>query len=318
MTNEILIGGCLYDRTRALIDGRVPNAKKPFRFLPMSSTESTERSFGTGELDGAEVSYSAYLTRLNEGKRDYVALPVHVSRAFRHGAIFTHGENSLTSPAELAGKRIGMPNYRHTTPIWLRGILQDEYGVDWRAVRWSVNTPEGIPAGAARPPVIETIRPGESLWNMLANKKLDAVISMQRPPAEFTRTHQIMPLIRDYESTERRYHADTGCFPVMHVIAIRAALLNHEPKVVRGVYQAFDEARQLAIDEINEIQTYPVSLPWLPAHAERSRSADGSNIWSYGVANNLASLEPFERYSFEQGFTNRRYSVEELFPGHYQ
>lgn len=320
MAQELIAGCGLYDRTRPMIDGRVSFAGPPWRVQVMSSPEATRRSFGTGELDAAEVSFGAYLERLDQGLRDYLAMPIFLSRAFRHNALFKRVGANISCPADLAGKRIGLPDYSHTTPVWVRGILHDRYGLDWKRVQWVVAPLEdqsaagavvtgSLPPENVRPPSIEVSKSGKTVWQMLEEGDLDAVLAVRRPPG---RSGTIERVVQDYPTVEREYYRETKCFPILHFLVIRASLLKSD--AAASLYDGFERSLRVAQDELADVKIYQISLPWLSADAESANNADGTPVWSYGTAGNTAATEAFERYCFEQGYTRRRFSLTDMFP----
>lgn len=321
MARELIAGCGLYDRTRPMIDGRVSASGASWRVEAMSSPEATRRSFGTGELEAAEVSFGAYLQQLEKGRRDYVAMPIFVSRAFRHNSLFKPAGAPLTNPADLAGKRIGLPDYSHTTPVWVRGILHDQYGLDWRQVRWVLGPLEdqtvagavqtgSLPPVGIRPPFIEISASEKTLWQMLIDGELDAVLAVRRPQG-FAR--EIAPVVEDYPAVERAYFRKTGCFPILHMMVLRTDLL--ESAAATALFDAFDRSLRIAQEELADMKIYQLSLPWLSANSDGALDDEGNPIWTYGRTGNIPAMEAYERYCFEQGYTRRRYAVEDMFPG---
>ena len=125
-----------YDRILPLRDGRVPIQGCDPTFLTVRHEELFLRAFHNTEYDVCELSMSSYLTSVSQGNSQYIAVPVFLSRLFRHSAIYLFADSGIETPADLAGKRIGVPEYQITAALWVRGLLDDEFGVPPAAMRW--------------------------------------------------------------------------------------------------------------------------------------------------------------------------------------
>lgn len=282
---------CEYDRTRALLDGRVgidgwqveTTSRPPAELFPLA--------VGSAPYDVTEMSMSSYLMQVSRGQGAYVAVPIFVSRAFRHGDIYVRTNSAIREPKDLEGRLLGVPEYQMTLALWVRGMLQDEYGVDFRSIRYrtgGVNEPgrrERLALDLPGEMDVEAIPEGETLNGWLVAAKLDAVMAPE-PPACF-KSDGIRRLFENPEKVEREYFERTGLFPIMHVIGIRKSLLAEHPGLAGAVVDAFGEALALSGDK--------------PVRPD-------------GVAENCQELEAMIRYAHEQNLTAKKLSLEELFP----
>jgi 4,5-dihydroxyphthalate decarboxylase len=253
------------------------------------------------------MSFAKAVSALSQPAPDIVAIPVFPSRVFRHSAIYT---NKLKSPKELEGKRVGIPEWAQTAGIYVRGLLQHEYGVDLRRIEW-------IQAGVREPGRVEkvalTLPPGvritpapdKTLAGMLASGELDAVISARDPGGP--------RLFPNYLDVEEAYFRKTRIFPIMHVVVLRREAYERDRWVAMNLFKAFEEAKRAAEARITEIGLSHIPMPWLAEHARRWREIAGGPLWPYGIEANRPTLEAFLQYAHEQGVATRRLSVEELF-----
>lgn len=306
-----------YDRTRPLMDGRVRPEGIDLRYLAMEMPESFFRMLRFGEFHASEMSMGWYVRTVLAQPRPFIAIPVFVSRMFRHSCIYVNAASGICAPGDLRGKRIGCPEYQMTAAIWIKGILADRHDVPVNSVTYHTGgleqpgrreTPLELPDDI----VVEPIGDDRTLSDMLEAGEIDALYSAHQPPC-FGRKG-IRRLFEDYEAQELAYLEDTGIFPIMHVIVVRTDVLEAHPWVAQSLTKAFEAARDIAIDDLFEPAALKASLPWLLAAAERTRDAFGTtDFWPYGVERNRATLQTFLRYAHEQALTPRRLEPEELF-----
>jgi len=309
-----------YDRVRALVDGRVRIEGCDVNYVTMRVEEILERAFFHGEFDVAEIGFSPYLIALSRGAARYVAIPVFLSRMFRHSAIYVRTDRGIAGAADLRGKRIGVPEYQMSAALWVRGFLQDDFGIaaadiDWvqggleqagRREKFPLNLPEKFPLASA----------AEPLSQMLADGALDAVISARRPSCFVAGHPMIRRLFPDYRSAERDYYRRSGLFPIMHAVGVRRDVLERHPWLPASLYKAFAQAKRIADDDLAETTALKIGLPWVNAELDATRDLMGDDFWSYGVAANHKTLAAMARYSYQQGLAVRMVSVEEMFaPG---
>lgn len=307
-----------YDRVRAIKDGRVPVQGCAVTYLTPPLEELFVRALIGAEFDACEVSFSSYLIALSRGKTPYRALPVFLSRVFRHSAFYVRADRGIARPEDLRGKRVGVPEYQMTAALWARGLLEDEYGVKPSEIEWcngGLEQPgrsEKLALDLPPDVTLTPIGPGETLSAMLATGALDALVT-PRTPSCFGKVPQVGRLFPDYRTAERAYAKKSGLFPIMHVLAVREELLRAHPWLASSLFAAFRQAKDIAIRELEEIGAYNVTVPWLAEELKDIRAVLGEDYWPYGLAKNRASIEAALRYSHAQGLSARRLTIEEAF-----
>jgi 4,5-dihydroxyphthalate decarboxylase len=262
------------------------------------------------EWDASEMSFGKVVSLMADPDPQIIALPVFVSRVFRHSAIYLRKGSGIAGPKDLEGKRVGVPEWAQTATIYVRGMLAHEYGVDLRSIAW---TQAGVhEAGRVEkvklhlPPGLRvTPAPDRSLAEMLAKGDLDAVISARDPGGE--------RLFPDYPTQELAYFRKTRIFPIMHVVVLRRDVYERDRWVAMNLMQAFEEAKDRSLARAAEIGASAVPVPWVADHARRWREVAGEDFWPYGIEPSRPTLEAFLQYAFEQGICARPLKVEELF-----
>jgi len=308
-----------YDRTRALADGRVAPEGVDLNFLPLHVEETFFRMLRNREFDVAEMSLSSYCVSLMRDDPAFVAIPVFPSRFFRHSCIFVSPKSGIREPKDLVGKRFGVPEYQMTAPVWIRGILSDEYGVSPTSVKYFTGGEEepgrdeklklNLPADFSVTP----IGPMQTLAQMLADGEIDALHTARTPSTFYSRPDDVKRLFPDFVAVEKDYYRRTGIFPIMHVVAIRRSVYEANRWIAQSLFKAFSEAQQLTYDNLAVTSAMTTMLPWQVAAVEEARAELGDDWWPYGFAKNRAVLDTFLRYHHEQGLSQRRLKPEELF-----
>jgi 4,5-dihydroxyphthalate decarboxylase len=258
------------------------------------------------EWDVSEMSFAKVVSALSQPAPDIVAIPVFPSRVFRHSAVYS----KLKDPKELQGKRVGIPEWAQTAGIYVRGLLQHEYGVDLARIEWvqaGVREPGRVEKVALKlPPGVRiTPAPDKTLAAMLASGELDAVISARDPGGP--------RLFPNYLDVEEAYFRKTRIFPIMHVVVLRREVYERDRWIAMNLFKAFEEAKHASQARITEIGLSHVPMPWLAEHARRWREIAGGDSWPYGIEGNRPTLEAFLQYAHEQGVATRRLRAEELF-----
>jgi 4,5-dihydroxyphthalate decarboxylase len=312
-------GADYLDRTRALLDGTVRPAGIALRFLPMAPTLLFRRVVQYTEFDVAEMSTSGYMNLLARGDDRYVAIPVFLSRNFRHGYIFVHADSGVREPGDLRGKRAGILEYQMTAALWQRALLQHEYGVAPTDMEWyegplrppgeSEPNPIAAPGGVA----LQHLPPGKYLEAMLAEGELDVLFSATRPPALTDGSGRVRRLFPDFAAAEQDYYRRTGIFPIMHLVVLRRALYQEQPWIANSLLAAFREAQRLGWQRLQDTGTLAVMLPWLSAELEQIAAVMGTRPWPYGFEENYATLSAMCQYHHEQGLSRERLAPEQLF-----
>jgi 4,5-dihydroxyphthalate decarboxylase len=316
---QLSLGCCDYDRTRAIFDGRVgiegceviPSAIEP--------EEAFHRAFRFAEFDISELSLSSHTLMVSRGQNAYVGVPAYLSRLFRHSGIYIRTDRGIRTAADLAGKRVGLPEYQITANVWIRGILKDDYGLDPATVHWRRGGVEETGRGERAPLVLpaeidlQQIPDDRTLSGMLETGDIDAMIGA-RAPSCFTRgAPNVARLFPDYPAAEADYFRRHRIFPIMHIVGIRKTLAERHPWLPVSVFKAFERARELAMAELGQIGHLFVSLPWSVASYEAAKELLGDDYWSYGFETNRHVLDTFMRYHHEQGLSRQKVDPANLF-----
>jgi len=262
---------------------------------------------------------SSYLMTMARGEQHYVAIPAFVSRLFRHSSIYIRTDRGIKGPADLKGKQVGVPEYQMTANVWVRGMLDEEYGVKPRDIKWrrgGLEEPGREERASMKlPPEIDlkAVPTDRSLSDMLEKGELDAVIGARAPSCFLRGAPNVARLWPDYPAVEEAYFKKTKLFPIMHAIGIRKSLVEKYPWVAVNVYKAFLKAKALCMHELGQIGHLATTLPWPVAAYDRARAAMGEDFWPYGAHENKHALETLARYSFAQGLSVRQVPLEEMF-----
>jgi 4,5-dihydroxyphthalate decarboxylase len=305
-----------YDHVRDLTTGRVPVEGVELTCLQFPVEEIFFRFTAFREWHASELSLAKYVALVGAGDRSVAAIPVFPSRVFRHSAIFVRRGSDIRQPADLLGRRVGVPEWYQTAGVWVRGILAHEYGLRLDEIRWvqgGVNQPgrrEQFPAPAGFPIAGS---PDHSLTELLAAGELDAVISAHPPAGAEGPDAPLVPLFPDAPSVEREWYQRTGVYPIMHVVVLRRDVVDRHPWIPMNLFQGFVAARQRSLDRALDRNAARFPLPWLPAYAAQMTELFGGDPFPYGVEPNRRTLESFLDYAHEQGITPRRVEVDGLF-----
>lgn len=295
-----------YDRTQALIDGRVrPEGVDELVYLALRPGETFWRMLNHEEFDASEMSLSSYTILRSEGDTRFVALPVFPSRVFRQNALYVRAGSPIRDPRELKGKRIGVGDYQMTAAVWTRGFLQHEHGVRPEDVSWVV----GKPIRAIRQPQgirLEFLPEGKNFEEMLERSEIDALMSVMIPRSLGSKVQRLIP---DFRRVEEEYYRKTRIFPIMHTLVLRRAVYEANPWLAVSLYRAFCRARDMALRHMYDTDALTVSSPWIIDELERSRDVQ----WDYSIEGSRPTLEALVQYLDEQQLTRRRMPVEDLF-----
>ncbi len=307
-----------YDRTRALLDGRVQIDGVDPVYMTLYPEEMFFRAMRGVEFDIAELSFSSYLVRVARGDSPYIAVPVFISRAFRHTSLYARRER-IDKPEDLKGKRIGLPEYQLTANVWARALLADDHGVAPEDVTWvrgGIETPGRpekiklqLPAGVK----LEDAPAGSTITQLLANGEIDAFMAPRPPGAQALADPNVRWLFDDPSAAAKDYYRRTGIFPIMHVVGIRRELAAQHPWLPGAVFKAFAQAKAAALEALADTSATKVTLPFVEEQLKAARDTLGPDYWSYGVPANRPTLEAFARHHHAQGLSARRMAVEEIF-----
>lgn len=315
----ISVGCCNYDRTLAVLDGRAPIEGCGVIPAPIEPEEAFHRAFRFNEFDVSELSLSSHTLMTSRGENSYVGIPAFVSRLFRHSGIYIRSDRGIQSPADLRGKKVGLPEYQITANVWIRGILQDDYGLKPSEVHWRRGGVEEAGRGERAPIALpadidlQQIPDDKTLSSMLESGELDAVISARAPSCYTRGAAHVSRMFEDYPAAERDYFKRTGIFPIMHIIGVRKSIVDKHPWLPVSVLKAFNRSKELCMEEMAQIGHLFVSLPWGVYEHEQAKKLMGDDYWSYGFEANHKVLETFCRYHHEQGLSARLVDPRELF-----
>lgn len=308
-----------YDRTRAIADGRVKiDGVVPVCML-LSPEEMFFRAFRHEDFDVTELSISSYCLSIAKGDPHYIAVPVFLSRAFRHTSIYIRTDRGIDKPEDLIGKRIGIAEYQLSANVWVRGILEQDFGVrpcDIVWVRGGMDTPgrpEKIALELPSKVRIEEAPPGATLNRMLADGEIDGFIGPRWPRCFGDGHPRVGRLFADSIAAAADHYKRTGIFPIMHVLGVRRSLAKAHPWLPAALLKAFTEAKELAQTALNDTAATKVTMPFVEDNLNMVRRLMGENFWSYGVADNVNTLEAFCAMHHHQGLSPRRLAVDELF-----
>jgi 4,5-dihydroxyphthalate decarboxylase len=307
-----------YEHVRDLVTGRVAVEGVDLTCLDLSVEEIFHRFADYREWEISEMSMALYVSMRAKGDDSLTAIPVFPSRVFRHSSYYVRRDSEIRSGADLAGRRIGIPEWAQTAGVYARGLLTREFGVALSDVQWvqgGVNqagrrehAPVALPDGVTCERIAD-----RSLNDMLVAGDLDAVISA-RPPLGFGDGGPVVRLFPGFRELEAEYGRRTGIFPIMHTIALRRDVVEAHPWVARNLLTAFEAAKDRSIARAGEVTQSHWPVPWGAAALEASREAVGSDDpWPYGIEPNRVTLEAFVDFAAEQGVAVRRLDVDELF-----
>ncbi|MBU2357875.1 ABC transporter substrate-binding protein [Loktanella sp. M215] len=308
-----------YDRTSAIVDGRVQiDGVNPIHML-QSPEEMFFRAFRHQAYDISELSFSSYSISVARGDPHYIAIPIFLSRAFRHTSVYIRTDRGIDGPEDLKGKRIGIAEYQLSANVWVRGILEEHYSVKPSQITWvrggmdTPGRPEKIKVDLPADVIVESAPEGATLNQMLMDGEIDGFVG-PRWPRCFAEGHpHVGRLFRDSISAAEDYYRDTRIFPIMHVVGIRRSLVDEHPWLPGALMKAFSQAKKIAQDALQDTSATKVTMPFVEDTLNRAQALMGSDPWPYGVAPNAHVLDKFLDYHAEQGLSPRRVKIEELF-----
>lgn len=300
-----------YELVRPLKEGIVRADGIELTVLTGDSRERHWRMARNAEYDVCEFNVFAYMIARDQGV-PLSAIPVFLHRRFRHGFVFVNPASGITEPKQLIGKRIGTTNFQPAGNMWIRGILEEEYGVPHRSITWLTERDEDFDFAVPADLRIERIGRDQDLEEMLLTGELDALISPEIPRALLAGDDRIRRLFADYKDVEIAYYRRTGLFPIMHVTVIRQDILDRDPWVAASLLKAFTEAKQSAYRRVANPRVVP--LAWFSAALEEQIALLGRDPWAFGLGEaNRRNLETIQRYALMQGVIRKALPLSELF-----
>ena len=311
-----------YDRTRPLIDGRVRPHGIDLEVKMLRPRVMFPRMLEDNEFHASELSLASYASLLGRGDTSFRALPVAVSKIFRHSCIYIRPGSGIEKPEDLRGKRVGTTQWGSTAAVFMKGMIQDEYGVAPHEMRWfmgGLDAPTQAPLIPFTPPPgvsLELLPDGKTLEAMMEAGELDALFSIYLPKIFLNGSPNCKRLWPNFKEVEKDYYRKTKIFPIMHTIAMRSDVIADHPWAPKALYDALVEARDIAVEGLYDTDALRLALPWLLDHVEEAWSVFGEDFWAYGLEANRPTLTALGRYVFEQGLSPRVVAAEELFmPG---
>ena len=321
---QLSFASALYDRMQPLYTGEIQAEGIELNFIPIELPRPIfDRMSGGLEFDVAEYSSSEFVQRYAANQCPFVALPVFPSRAFRHSFVAINKRSGIKKPKDLEGKRVGVALYTMTAAIFIRGLLQHEYGVDLSKIKWvqgAINTagshgdPHVLPL--LKQPNLVQGDPRKSLDDMLVAGEIDATMGTS-VPRSILKNPDIARLIPDFYQVEKEYYDRTKIFPIMHLVAIRKDIYEKHPFVATSLYNAFVQAKDLALKKMFSLRALRYMMPFLPAQLDEIRTIFGDDPWPYGVEENRPTLEALVTYMHDQHMIAKKMPIQELFVPHY-
>jgi 4,5-dihydroxyphthalate decarboxylase len=301
-----------YEIVRPLLKGKVEVDGVDLTILTdMDSATRHWRFLNDGEFDVAELSGSSYLAARDNGL-PFSAIPVFLHRRFRHGFMFINTSKGISKPADLKGRRIGVKTMMTTAVLWMRGILQSEYGVPLNSIEWVAEIEDDIKVTLPLEIRYSCLPHDKSVETMLAEGELDAVFHSDLIKPFVAKDPRVARLFPDHKAEEMAYFKRSGIFPIMHVLAIRKTLTDENPWLAVNLFKAFNEAKAAGMKRM--INPRIVPLAWYRDAWEEQERILGADPWEYGLTDrNCKNLETLVGYSHEQGLIKKRPALSQLF-----
>ena len=277
------------------------------RYAPMSTREIFERMLAERCFEVCEFSLANYLTLRASGEDWLSALPIFPYRAFRHGLAVTRIDSPLTDLAQLAGKRVGVPDYSMTAAVYARGLLAEEYGVPEGSITWVTRERQRLPI----PSQAKVERTADNLEDLLLQGRIDALLEMSlRDSSLPPRLRRLRPVLADAEAAERDYYVRSGMFPIMHCVVIRSDVARAIPRLASAVWQAYTEGKARAYRR----RLGTTLAPWSAGHWAKTFALFDGDPLPYGLtATNCRVIERFGTYLRNQGLIRTLPPMNELF-----
>ena len=301
-----------YEILRPLIDGQVRADGVDLTIVTnMDSNTRHTKFLRHNEFDAAELSGSSFLMTRDQGM-PIEAIPVFPHRRFRHGFVFINSTKGIKSPKDLIGRKVGVKAFQATAMLWMRGILEHEYGVPHASVEWFSDLDEDIPFEKPADLKLTRVPAGKQVESMLVDGEIDALLHTDMIQAFAENNPKVARLFANHRAEEMTYFRKTGIFPIMHVVGLRRALVERHPWLPVNLFKAFDEAKALAMRRMQNPRIVP--LAWYNEFWDEQAELLGPDPWEYGLTTrNRANISAMVGYSREQGLIKRKLAVDELF-----
>jgi 4,5-dihydroxyphthalate decarboxylase len=300
-----------YDRTRFLVDGTVKAEGIDLTVVSLPSEERHRRFSRDLEFDVCELQMGVFLGWMGRGA-PFTGIPVFPHRKFCHGNVLIHTASGIQKPADIAGKMIGMRAHFNPVSLWMRGVLEEEYGVPARSLRIRTNQQEQVPGW--QPPEwmkVERIPKGLKVEALLTRGDINACMLPEISLKMARQTPEVRRLWPDYREIEKQYYLRTKIFPIRHVVVVKNSIIERHPWVARNLVEAFTGAKEIGIKHVSD--TRRSFLAWYGAELEEERELFGEDAWPYNIKDNRVVLETMARYAEMVGVTDRKLEIKDLF-----
>ena len=311
-----------YDGTTAILRGVLDVPGIEVEAVEQASVQAMFAAMYRGEFDASEMSLAELVYYTSRNRNDFIGIPVFPSRMFRHGFIVVRRDAGIETPRDLVGKRLGFLRWVQTAAVWVRGTLANEYGVTPANSRWyaaslhhwddgASETSVKLPGGA----VIDVLQgegsAADRAIEALGEGRLDVLAVTETQLPALLADPGLKRLFDDYREVEAAYFRKTRIFPIMHVLAVRKALVEQHPDVPAAMFELFSRAKREARQRFADMPSHV--LAW-PRHAlEEEGAVFGGDPCPHGLDANRDVLNTFIEYCEVQGICERNLSPEELF-----
>ncbi|MBI4488989.1 MAG: ABC transporter substrate-binding protein [Deltaproteobacteria bacterium] len=299
-----------YDLLRPLIEGGVAPDGIDLNILAMASPERHGRMLRHEEFDICELSLVSYLVAWDIG-RPFTGIPVFPHRRFRHSYMVKRANCGIGKPSDLNGKRVGLDTLQNSAGLWMRGILQDHYGVELKSITWWCQEEEDIPFEPARWMRVERVPKGRNIDQMLLGGELEGALYPEILPSIRNNSPQVDLLFPNPQEAEIDYYKRSGIFPIMHLVVVKNVILEKNPWVAVSLLQAFQKSKEICYERMKDPRNF--ALVWVKELMQEQRAIFGSDPWPYNIEDNRKALEAVIRYEYDQGMIKKKPKIEDLF-----
>ncbi len=313
------LGISLSDRVFPLLDGSAPPKDVKFEII-QSSGDIFKRALSSNDFDVTEMSLAAHAILCSRGDPRFVGLPLFTSRIFRHSSLYICAASGINKPSDLAGKRVGLSEYQSTSAVWLRGILQEYYGVRPESMKWVKGGVDKPSTGVDRIPLslppkyaVSTIAQDTTLSDCLIKGEIDALVSSRIPRAFWAGGQKVKRLFPDSRAAEADYFKTSGIFPIMHMLVMSRSAYQENPQLANGIYEAFVAAKKVSEHRLYETDALAYMIPWLVPEMDNTYSIMGKDFWPYGMHENRKTVGKFIEYLRSQDLLKNEIKVEDMF-----
>ena len=311
MSNLKLCLACgSYDFLSPLITGAVTPAGIDLNVLTMASPERHSRMVRYEEFDICELSLVSYILARDRG-REMTAVPVFPHRRFRHAYMFKRMDCGIEKPSDLNGKRVGLDTLQNSAGLWMRGLLQDHYGVDLKSIEWWCQEEEDIPFEPAQWMNVHYVPKGKDINQMLLDGELEGALYPETLPSIRNGSPRVGLLFPNTKEAEIDYYRRSRHFPIMHTVVIKNEILERAPWVGISVLRAFQKSKEICYERMRDPRNF--ALVWIKELMQEQEALFGPDPWPYNLEDNRSELEAIVRYEYEQGIIRKRPKIEELF-----